>query len=360
MNILASIHATALFLAIILCNITPQDGKMQPVPVDELQYRIVFYNTENFFDTRDDSLTADDEFTPQGGRHWNFVKYKSKLNNLYKTILALGTWNPPDLIGICEVENKQVLMDLANNTPLSKYNYRIIHANSPDKRGIDVAVLYNSQRVIILQSRYYGVGKEGLFTRDILYCKARLGNDTCHFFINHWPSRSAGQLETEPDRLAASSRLKSLVDSLIHDRRKSKIVIMGDFNDEPWDISLSQRLQAKTDTRNTQSDYLYNLSTAPEGVKLKGTVKFRGEWTLFDQVIVSGSLLGSMKGLHVHPDDYHIFGESFLLVPDEQYNGFKPYRTYDGYKYQGGFSDHLPVYIDLRSDEGRGTRDKEE
>ena len=347
MNILASFHASAGLLAIILLGITSLDRNRQPLPVDESQYRIVFYNAENFFDTRNDSLTADDEFTPGGGRHWNYPKYKSKLNNLYKTFIALGNWNPPDMIGICEVENKQVLTDLVNNTPLSKCNYRIIHANSPDKRGIDVAVLYNSERVNILQSLYFGVGKAGLFTRDILYCKVRLGNDTCHFFFNHWPSRSAGQLETEPDRLAAASRLRSIVDSLFHECRESKIVIMGDFNDEPWDMSLSQRLQAKTDTRNTHSDYLYNLSRAPESGKLKGTVKFRGEWTLFDQVIVSGSLLKSVKGVQVHPDDYHIFGESFLLEPDEQYNGFKPFRTYNGYKYQGGFSDHLPVYLDI-------------
>jgi endonuclease/exonuclease/phosphatase family metal-dependent hydrolase len=347
MNILASYYAFAGLLAIILSCLTPYGTKMQPLSASELPYRIVFYNTENFFDTRNDTLTADDEFTPVGGRHWNYSKYQSKLTNLYKTFIALGNWNPPDLIGICEVENKQVLTDLVNNTPLSKYNYRIIHANSPDKRGIDVAMLYNNARVNIIRSRYFGIDKAGLFTRDILYCQARLGDDTCHFLINHWPSRSAGQLETEPDRLAAAARLRSIVDSLIHVCKKPKIVIMGDFNDEPWDMSLSQTLKAITDTRNAQSDYLYNLSRAPESGKFKGTVKFRGEWTLFDQVIVSGSLLGAAKGLHVQPGDYHIFAESFLLEPDEQYNGFKPFRTYNGYKYQGGFSDHLPVYIDL-------------
>lgn len=347
MNILALAYAFAGLFAILVSCITADGPKMQAHTGNESQYRIVFYNTENFFDTRNDSLTNDDEFTPEGERHWNYPKYKSKLNNLYKTFLALGNWNPPDMIGICEVENKQVLTDLVYNTPLSKYNYRIIHANSPDKRGIDVALLYNADRIKMIHSSYSGVGKAGLFTRDILYCKAGLGNDTCHFLINHWPSRSAGQLETEPDRLAAAARLRSIVDSIVHDRKKAKIVIMGDFNDEPWDMSLSQRLQAKTDARYAQSDYLYNLSRAPEGSKLKGTVKFRGEWTLFDQVIVSGSLLNSSGGLHVQPGDYHICSESFLLVPDEQYNGFKPFRTYNGYKYQGGFSDHLPVYLDI-------------
>jgi endonuclease/exonuclease/phosphatase family metal-dependent hydrolase len=347
MNILAFFHATIGIPTIVLACFTSFDRKIQPPPDRDPVYRIVFYNTENFFDTLNDSLTADDEFTPEGARHWNYPKYKTKLNNLYKTFIALGNWTPPDLIGICEVENRRVLTDLANNTPLSKYNYRIIHANSPDIRGIDVAILYNSDRVHVIQYRYFHIGKSGLFTRDILYCKAGLGNDTCHFLVNHWPSRSTGQIETEPSRFAASSRLRTIVDSLFHTCIHAKIVIMGDFNDEPWDMSLSQKLQAKTDIRNVQTDYLYNLSMAPANGKYKGTVKFRGEWTLFDQVIVSGSLLTSLKGLHVEPGDYHIFAGSFLLMPDEQYNGFKPFRTYNGYQYQGGFSDHLPVYVDL-------------
>jgi len=347
MNITASFHVTTGLLVIFLSCIRADGTRIQPLPENETKYRIVFYNTENFFDTRDDSLTTDEEYTPAGARHWNYLKYKTKLNNLYKTFVALGEWDPPDVIGVCEVENKQVLADLVNNTPLSKYNYRIIHANSPDKRGIDVAVLYNSARVKLLDSKYYGIARPGLFTRDILYFKAKLGIDTCHFFMNHWPSRSAGQLETEPYRFFVASRLRYILDSLFLDCPGAKIVIMGDFNDEPWDISLYERLRAKTDIRNPQSDYLYNLSKAPQSGKLKGTVKFRGEWTLFDQVIVSGRLLGS-EGLRVQSDDFHIFAASFLLVADEQYNGFKPFRTYNGYQYQGGYSDHLPVYVDLK------------
>jgi predicted extracellular nuclease len=347
MNKLAFFHATIGIPVILLSGFFTFDRKIQAPPDSDPEYRIVFYNTENFFDTSNDSLTADDEFTPEGTRHWNYPKYKSKLGHLYKTLIALGSWTPPDVIGICEVENRRVLTDLVNQTPLAKYNYRIIHANSPDARGIDVAMLYNGDRVHVFQYRYFGIGKPGLFTRDILYCKAGLGRDTCHFLVNHWPSRSAGQIETEPYRLAASSRLRSIADSLFHHNSSAKIVIMGDFNDEPGDISLSQILQAKTETGNVQTDYLYNLSMAPAGEKFKGTVKFRGQWTLFDQVIVSGSLLKSLKGLHVEPGGYHIYAGSFLLMPDEQYNGFKPFRTYNGYQYQDGFSDHLPVFVDI-------------
>jgi endonuclease/exonuclease/phosphatase family metal-dependent hydrolase len=354
MNYPAVMYATAGLLAIAVSGHPRHERFARNDP----EYRVVFYNAENFFDTRNDSLTDDDEFTPEGARHWNYPKYKSKINNLYKTFIALGNWSPPALIGLCEVENRQVLTDLVNNSPLSKFNYSVIHSNSPDKRGIDVAILYDSERVKILKSRYFGITREGLFTRDILYCMARMGKDTCHFLINHWPSRSGGQLETEPLRLAAASCLREIADSLFISYSQPKIIIMGDFNDEPHDASLFLQLQAKTDTSNASSDYLYNLSFAPEKSKIKGTVKFRGEWTLFDQIIVSGSLLVSGKGMYVEPPGYHIFGESFLLVPDEQYNGLKPFRTYNGYIYQGGFSDHLAVYIDLGTRDQPGTRDE--
>jgi len=314
---------------------------------DQMHYRIMFYNTENLFDTRNDSVTADDEFTPQGDMHWNNNRYTAKLNNLYKTIIALGGWQPPDIIGVCEIENCVVLSDLLNLTPLSKFPYRIIHDDSPDRRGIDVALLYNSETVRFLQSKYFNINKPGLFTREILYFKALIHRDTCHFLINHWPSRSAGQLRTETDRLSAALRLRSIVDSLFQARPNAKIIITGDFNDEPQDESLSVCLSAGTDPGEAHSAVLYNLSIAPASGKFRGTVKFRGQWNLFDQVIVSGTLLQTKPGLWVLPSGYRIFGPSFLLTEDDQYNGFKPFRTYNGYNYQGGFSDHLPVYIDL-------------
>jgi endonuclease/exonuclease/phosphatase family metal-dependent hydrolase len=310
-------------------------------------YRIMFYNTENFFDTRNDSLTADDEYTAQGALHWTYKRYNTKLNNLFKTVIALGGWQPPDIIGVCEVENRFVLSDLLNHTPLLKYEYRIIHANSADRRGIDVALLYNSKTVAFLQSRYFNLHKPGLLTRDILYFKALIKGDTCHFIINHWPSRSSGQLKTETDRLWAASILRFVVDSLFEDSKNAKIIILGDFNDEPGDESMLIRLKAQNDLRDPLPSRLYNLSSIPKTGKYRGTVKFQGQWNLFDQVIVSGSLLCANHGVFVLPDGYQIFGAPFLLTADEKYNGFKPYRTYIGYRYQGGFSDHLPVYVDL-------------
>lgn len=313
------------------------------------RYRVLFCNVENLFDTKNDSLTADDEFTPEGRLHWTFKRYIDKQNIIYKTIVAAGEGTVPDIIGFCEVENRTVLTDLLKRTPLSKYPYRIVHANSPDRRGIDVALVYNSANWQLLSQRIIRIKKRGLRTRDILYCRLRAGKDTCHFLVNHWPSRSAGRLETDDDREAAARALRKVTDSLMLKNRMSKILIMGDFNDEPRDASLNRVLLTSTDLHNPVPGSLYNLSKAPEGGDFKGTVKFRGQWSLFDQIIVSGGLL-DRKGLHVLPDSYRIFGPAFLLVGDDQYNGKKPNRTYNGMRYAGGFSDHLPVYTDLYAD----------
>jgi len=325
---------------------------------DSNQYRIVFYNTENFFDIVDDSLTADEDFTPAGIMHWTYNRYNAKLKNIYKAIVATGGWRPPDIIGLCEVENKYVISDLIKNTPLLKFPYSIVHKNSSDKRGIDVALLYNHETVRYLSSTYFKIGKRALYTREILYFKALLDKDTCHFLVNHWPSRSAGQTETEIERMAAAKKLRIITDSLLTRNASAKILIMGDFNDEPADKSLAEGLMASSDLTTIYPSRLYNLSVAPSKGRIRGTLKYQGIWNLFDQVIVSGNFLLNKKGLSINPIDYHINDAIFLLTEDNQYTGHKPYRTYNGIRYQGGFSDHLPVYVDLKSrDKGQGTRD---
>jgi predicted extracellular nuclease len=319
------------------------------IATDGLQYRFMFYNVENFFDIVDDSASVDEAFTPAGDMHWTYSRYANKLRNIYKVIIAAGGWRPPDIIGFCEIENRQVLLDLIGNTPLSKFAYRIVHKNSPDRRGIDVALIYNSQTVRYVYSKFYSIDKPGLLTRDILYCKVLLEKDTCHIFVNHWPSRSAGQLETEPDRFAAARLLKQVTDSLFTNQPSAKIIIMGDFNDEPSDKSLDYCLKANRDLKSPFPLGLYNLTVAPSSVMVRGTLRYQGQWNLFDQIIVSGAMLSDQETLTVEPKGYRIFDASFLLAIDEQYNGYKPYRTYSGFSYKGGFSDHLPVYVDLIS-----------
>jgi endonuclease/exonuclease/phosphatase family metal-dependent hydrolase len=269
--------------------------------------------------------------------------------NICKVIIVVGGWRPPDVIGLCEVENRKVLEDLLHHTPLSKLPYRIIHYDSPDRRGIDVALLVNENTTRAIQHKCFRINKQGLYTRDILYIKAMLGSDTCHFFVNHWPSRSAGQLETEKDRFAAAMLLKHLTDSLFAVNAKTKILIMGDFNDDPADESMAGKLNARVSHNNILPAGLYNLTIAPSSGPVKGTLKYQGAWNTFDQIIVSGRLLMEQKGLLADSNGTVIMQQNFLLKSDETYNGYKPYRTYNGFIYQGGFSDHLPVYVDLVS-----------
>src|SRR5512145_2865715 len=180
----------------------------QIAPQRPLYHRIMFYNVENLFDTRENPTTDDDLFTPAGGMHWTYKRYIAKLTKICKVLIAAGGWQPLDIIGFCEVENDSVLMDLFENTLLSKYQYSIVHYDSPDRRGIDVALAYNRQTVKCLHSRSIRVSTGDLLTRDILYVKTLLGADTCHVFINHWPSRSSGQLDTERDRFTAAGLLR--------------------------------------------------------------------------------------------------------------------------------------------------------
>ena len=352
MNILY-LFALPVFLTGLLTCKSPLTVKAKVSENKGSVYRIMFYNTENLFDTENDTLTDDDDFTPAGKYHWTHKRYDAKIRNTYKVIMAAGIWQPPDIIGLCEVENLRVLEDITNNTPFSKYKYRIIHSNSYDKRGIDVAMLYNPQTIKYISHKFYAIHKKGLLTRDILYVKVMLDRDTCHFFMNHWPSRAEGQLESEPNRIAAARLLKSITDSLFALQPASRLVIMGDFNDEPGDESMLFHLNAKNEINDPLDATLYNLSVAPEKGPVRGTLKYQGFWNVFDQVIVSGSLLNAKEGLHVTAEGYQIFHPDYLLLEDKKYNGHKPYRTYNGYNYQGGFSDHLPVYIDLVS-KGKG------
>jgi predicted extracellular nuclease len=313
--------------------------------------RMVFYNTENLFDTFNDSTTADEDFLPDGLMHWTYNRYKAKLEKVCKVITAAGGWKQPDIVGLCEIENDRVLKDLIYNTPLVKFEYRYIHKNSPDHRGIDVAMLYNPVTVRILSKEFIPVvlpDSVEKYTRDILYCKIISGqNDTLHLFINHWPSRSRGFLETEPFRIHAASLLRMKIDSVLLSGPECKIIVMGDFNDGPFDKSLSQVVRAKTDTVTLIPGDLYNLAAGYEMRNPVGSHKFQGQWNMLDQILVSGSLLIGQKGLTTHGNLFSVFAPSFLLTEDSRYLGVEPFRTYKGPVYLGGFSDHLPVMVDL-------------
>jgi hypothetical protein len=311
----------------------------------------MFYNVENLFDVFNDSLTNDDEFTPDGERHWNNYKFYKKLNNLSKVIISIGEWNPPLVIGFCEIENRFVLNKLIYDTPLKSFDYKIIHADSPDRRGIDVAFLYRQSRFEPLF--YYPVpihfpDNPESKTRDILYVKGIIGGmDTVHFFVNHWPSRYGGYEDSKPRRMFVASVLRNKVDSILSINHHPNIIIMGDFNDEPWDESIGVGLKAKTDTTSLKEDELVSLMGLFKKNLAAGTNKFQSEWSMIDQFICTGNLLTGKNVLKVAGEGARIYDESFLLEEDATHLGTKLNRTYIGPVYHGGFSDHLPIYFDL-------------
>lgn len=317
--------------------------RISPVQAQGLEshcaFRTVFYNVENLFDCKDDSLVNDNEFTPAGSKQWSYWRYTQKLKSIYKVIIAAGGIAPPEIIGLCEVENKAVLQDLIYNTPLSKYPYGIVHQDSPDQRGIDVAILYRKDKVDTLGSRFLRVSfdwNKHLKTRDIAYLHAKIGQDTLHFFINHWPSRRGGQTKSEPKRLEAAKVLKADTDSILSVNPRAKIIVLGDFNDGPTDKSL--RLLSNSD----QANDLVNLSSQLDSKTYPGSYRYKSHWYMYDQILVSRALLTG-KNLSLNAEGVQVYSNGFLLRQDKTYGGFKPYRTYQGPAYIGGYSDHLPI-----------------
>ncbi len=319
-------------------------------PQKRMQHSIVFYNVENLFDTVDDTATLDEEFLPGGTRAWTRKKYKIKLNNLYKTIVAIDAWDAPDVIGLCEVENKRVLNDLISGTPLVKDAYSIIHFDSRDARGIDVALLYRPASFKLLNSgniRPVFEARKDYFTRDILYVKGTLSGDTLHIFINHWPSRRNGIIRTSGLRETVAGYLRRAVDSIMESTPEPYILIMGDFNDEADNPSLAKGLGAGLTGQEIQERALYCVPYSDN--PFPGTYKYQGRWYSFDRFIVSGNLLSTESSLFLDPPGTEVFNRDFMIMEDERYLGVKPFPGYYGFQYLGGFSDHLPIRIVIRT-----------
>jgi hypothetical protein len=314
------------------------------------EFTFMFYNTENFFDCENDSLTQDDEFTPDGDRRWNYGRLHDKADRLAKVILAAGKWNAPVFVGLCEVESQQALEVLVKQTPINKYNYKIIHKDSPDERGIDVALIYRPELFRPIDYKAIPVSdplNPAFKTRDILQVKGILNDcDTIHLFVNHWPSRYGGIMETLRYRSLAAGILKNSIQELFAEYPKARIICMGDFNDTPEDESLSVVLKAvKTDNPNIKGEMI-NLSFEWMARQVQ-TLKNLYSWQVFDQWIVSDCFIESNNCMKFMKAE--IFDAGFLLEPDKKYGGVKPKRTYVGFKYQDGFSDHLPVLLKFQS-----------
>ena len=345
-----------LLITLLVCSniLRGQTNSMDPKLVSQIEaeryFRVMFYNCENLFDIYDDSLTNDNEFLPKGEKYWSKNRYYTKLNQISKVITAVGGWKAPEIVGLCEVENKKVLNDLIYNTQLYRSEYKLIHKDSPDNRGIDVALLYQPKAFKPLCTEFIKVNfpeKHFRPTRDILYTKGLTKDrDTIHIFINHWPSRWGGQLETEDKRMFTASVVKRKVDSINSNSLNANIIIIGDLNDFTTNKSLTKVLQANNSLEQISPNKLYNLSHTLEHTLNLGSHKYQGKWGILDQIIVSGSLLQNQT-LYTSIEKAGIFNASFLIENDESNIGKRPFRTYRGYKYIGGYSDHLPVFFDL-------------
>lgn len=345
-----------LLIIIALCSCRVQDKNQKHV--EKLDYndnrgyfRIVSYNLENYYDPFNDSLTNDEDFTPEGNHFWTWDKYKDKQKKIYKVLSAVGGWELPEIVGFCEVENEFVLKDLLKNTPLKFRNYEIVHKESPDARGIDVAMLYRSDKFKLISKQFipivfpFDTAKK---TRDILYARGYTNdNDTLNIFVNHWPSRFGGRSESEMNRQIAAKTLRSKVDSIFNSNPLSNVIIIGDFNDEPEDISVTDILKAGHNFDSLVPGQLYNLAWYMKEKRSMGSLKFQGEWGLIDQIIVSTSLLMKNNSINTTVDNAMVFKADFLTVPDDAFVGDKPFRTFIGMKYNGGFSDHYPIFVDL-------------
>lgn len=314
---------------------------------------VMFYNVENLFDLNDNPDANDDNFTPDGDLYWTYKRLTQKLLNISKVILSASGWSTPEIVALCEIENREVLELLINKTPLKTVPYKIIHKQSPDHRGIDVAMLYNAENFYPVEYQYYPLldaDSNIMQTRETLYvCGIMNSKDTLHLFINHWPSRYSGIMETKGLRSNAAKLLRSKVDDLERKYVDPKIIILGDFNDNPNNESLLEGLGAVNTESEIQKGQLYNLSFGWMG-KEHGTMKYQSQWSVFDQIIVSGSIISATSGYRVKPEDAKVVTLPFLFMKDERYGGVKLFRTYYGFTYQGGFSDHLPVLLQMKAE----------
>lgn len=306
--------------------------------------RIAFWNVENLFDTINDPNIDDEEFLPGSKKQWTSQRYFKKLNDLSKGILAIGDGKGADILGMAEIENKAVLVDLTQKTDLKKLNYGIVHYDSPDKRGIDVAMIYKKDKFRVLESKPIRVPMPGdsTFTRDLLLVKGILGKkDTMYFIINHWPSRVGGEEKSEPRRIYAAARLKMTEDSILKLFPNAKIIAMGDFNDEPTNKSMLS-LKYSLVSANGFVNLMDSLKAAGDG-----SYHYKKEKNMLDQIMITHSLENERHVKHIFIMNAHIFKTEWNT--GENYKGDPPgpLHTYAGSRYIGGYSDHYPVYADV-------------
>ncbi|MEN8790524.1 MAG: endonuclease/exonuclease/phosphatase family protein [Flavobacteriaceae bacterium] len=311
---------------------------------------VFFYNVENLFDTINDPKTFDDPRTTQGKDKWNAKRYNTKLDRLARVISSFGpidSTKGPDLLGLCEVENHAVLDDLVHHPQLLGFQYGIIHGDSPDERGMDVALVYKRSAFIPIAFQehrlwLFNEEQEVEYTRNQLVVAGQMDEEEYHIIVNHWPSRRGGEARSKPYRIAAAKLTDRILDSIKSLSEDPRIIVMGDFNDNPIDASIKHVLKATGSKDSSTSETLFNPMEKlfRKGI---GSLAYRDKWSLFDQIILSGNLTRKSKGRYYFWQA-GVYKPDFLIDPRGRYKGY-PFRTYAAGKYQGGYSDHFPVYV---------------
>ena len=339
------------FLLLYYCCVSIAWGQVKDTTYEVLT--VAFYNVENLFDTLNDPNTKDDDRTPEGRDRWTEDIYALKVKNTAKVLAEIGretTNQPPAVIGLCEVENRQVIVDVLNDPQLKPYNYGIVHVDSPDERGIDVALIYQKKYFLPIAFKNHALRlyeKDGTrnYTRDQLLVYGMMAKEPIYFLVHHWPSRSGGQKRSEPNRIDAAALNKKLVDSVLRQNPTAKIVSMGDFNDDPVNKSIADVLQATDNKRRVfKNKVLYNPMMAfyKKGI---GTSCHRDTWHVLDQIHVSGGLLKTKKnGWQFWKAG--IYNKPYLINKEGRYKGY-PFRSFTSGRFTGGYSDHFPVYAYL-------------
>jgi len=312
---------------------------------------VAFYNLENLFDTENDTLINDEEFLPDGKKSWTKERYAEKLDNMAFVISKLGTDVTPmgaSILGVSEIENRTVLEDLTNHESLRDRDYKIVHFDSPDKRGIDVALLYQAKHFELVKAEpiVLNLTKLGSTrpTRDILFVEGLLDGEKMYFMVNHWPSRGGGEKKTKAYRNQGARVVKSVIDSLIKIDKNAKIFILGDLNDDPTSESIKSILSAKSKKSEVRAGGIFNpmADLYRRGI---GSNAYRDAWSLFDQILMSSGLLSKKQEGYFHYKTI-IYNKKFLIQKSGKYSGY-PFRSFSGSEYIGGYSDHFPVFVYL-------------
>jgi predicted extracellular nuclease len=316
--------------------------------------KVVFYNVENLFDTINDPEVIDEEFLPDGAKRWNSAKYNKKLGNIERVLFDIASIDKdyPAVIGLAEIENRGVMEDIIATPKMRAGNYRIVHYDSPDKRGVDVGFLYRPDVFKLKGSKAVKEifpTRPDFRTRDIVTMWGTIEGEEFVFMVAHWPSRLGGKEQSEYLRVAVGSQMRAMADSILAANPATKIVMMGDFNDDPTDKSVTTGLGAKAKKSNLKEGDLYNPFNAMLKAGL-GTLAYNDAWNIFDNMVVSQNLVNGDKGklqlqaAQKSKYDGNIFKQPYMIQQEGQYKGY-PLRTFVGNNFQGGFSDHFPVYI---------------